>query len=170
MFLGRVPETIYEIKVVKQISIQCVHVRFLYLVDHQDPVSSGERTLCTWTKFNVVYRAGTNPHRDGGPTDGRARAPTHTQEAIASFTEEDLQARTAIDSTNLPIENRKRTRSRDFFSPSDPAGRITTKEVWKLILVRHSIAVDGRGPIVRIILLEVIGSSTQLKSLVSTLF
>ena len=40
--------------------------------------------------------------------------------------EEDLEARATI-------ESRKRNRSGDAFAPSDPAGRITTKEVWKLI-------------------------------------
>jgi hypothetical protein len=42
-------------------------------------------------------------------------------------------------------ENRKRTRGGDAFTPSDPAGRITTKEVWKLIsslkdIIHHQTA------------------------------
>ncbi|KAI3190991.1 hypothetical protein CBS147311_9628 [Penicillium roqueforti] len=62
-----------------------------------------------------------DPHA-GGPES----PPTNTQESTDGFTGEDLATRTTV-------ENRKRTRSGDAFSPSDPAGRITTKEVWKLI-------------------------------------
>jgi hypothetical protein len=69
------------------------------------------------------------------PAGGPETPPTNTQETIASFTEDDLEARTAV-------ESRKRTRSGDIFALSDPAGRITTKEVWKLIstlkdVIRH---------------------------------
>ncbi|KAJ5135375.1 uncharacterized protein N7515_004653 [Penicillium bovifimosum] len=69
------------------------------------------------------------------PAGGPETPPTNTQETTASFTEDDLEARTTI-------ESRKRTRSGDIFAPSDPAGRITTKEVWKLIstlkdVIRH---------------------------------
>ncbi|KAI2703372.1 hypothetical protein CBS147317_8983 [Penicillium roqueforti] len=57
-----------------------------------------------------------DPHA-GGPES----PPTNTQESTDGFTGEDLATRTTV-------ENRKRTRSGDAFSPSDPAGRITTKE------------------------------------------
>ena len=68
------------------------------------------------------------------PAGGPETSPTNTQETTASFTD-DHEARTTI-------ESRKRTRSGDIFAPSDPAGRITTKEVWKLIstlkdVIRH---------------------------------
>lgn len=62
-----------------------------------------------------------DPHA-GGPES----PPTKTQETTNGFTGEDLTTRTTV-------ENRKRTRSGDTFDPSDPAGRIITKEVWKLI-------------------------------------
>jgi hypothetical protein len=69
------------------------------------------------------------------PTGGPETPPTNTQETTASFTEDDLEARTTV-------ESRKRTRSGDAFAPSDLAGRITTKEVRKLIstlkdVIRH---------------------------------
>jgi hypothetical protein len=67
------------------------------------------------------------------PAGGPEPHPTNTQETIASAAEDDPQGRTGIDSASLLNENRKRTRSGDPFTPSDPAGRITTKEVWKLI-------------------------------------
>ncbi|KAJ5695382.1 hypothetical protein N7536_005794 [Penicillium majusculum] len=57
-----------------------------------------------------------DPHA-GGPES----PPTKTQETTNGFTGEDLSTRTTV-------ENRKRTRSGDAFGPSDPAGRITTKE------------------------------------------
>ncbi|KAF9250338.1 hypothetical protein LCP9604111_3240 [Penicillium roqueforti] len=60
-----------------------------------------------------------DPHA-GGPES----PPTNTQESTDGFTREDLATRTTV-------ENRKRTRSGDAFSPSDPAGRITTKEEVK---------------------------------------
>lgn len=61
------------------------------------------------------------------PTGGPEPFPTNTQETIASISGEEL------DRSGLLSENRKRTRSGDAFAPSDPAGRITTKEVWKLV-------------------------------------
>ncbi|KXG46844.1 uncharacterized protein PGRI_035900 [Penicillium griseofulvum] len=72
------------------------------------------------------------------PAGGPETPPTNTQETTASLTEEDSIARTAT-------ANRKRTRSGDAFAPSDPNGRITTKEVWKLIstlkdIIRHQTA------------------------------
>lgn len=48
--------------------------------------------------------------------------PTNTQDTTAGFAAEDLEARTTVESW-------RRARSRDAFAPSDPAGRITTKEV-----------------------------------------
>jgi hypothetical protein len=74
-----------------------------------------------------VYRAEAYPYPMADPPRGGPEPPpTNTQETIASVTEGNLGARATIDS-------RKRTRSGDAFFPSDPAGRITTKEVWKLI-------------------------------------
>ncbi|KAJ5642732.1 hypothetical protein N7490_006732 [Penicillium lividum] len=67
------------------------------------------------------------------PTGGPEPFPTNTQETIASISGEELQAMTAADSSSLLSDNRKRTRSGDAFTPADPAARITTKEVWKLI-------------------------------------
>ncbi|KAI3094540.1 hypothetical protein CBS147333_9963 [Penicillium roqueforti] len=61
------------------------------------------------------------------PHTGRPESPPlNTQETTNGFTREDLATRTTV-------ENQKRTRSGDTFGPSDPAGQITTKEVWKLI-------------------------------------
>ncbi|KAJ6103652.1 hypothetical protein N7486_003874 [Penicillium sp. IBT 16267x] len=59
------------------------------------------------------------------PTGGPETPPINTQETTASFTEEDLEVRATT-------EDRRGTRRGDAFAPSDPAGRITTKEVWKL--------------------------------------
>ncbi|OQD68799.1 hypothetical protein PENANT_c182G01338 [Penicillium antarcticum] len=79
------------------------------------------------------------------PTGGPEPFPTNTQEFIASIPGEELQATGASDRSGLLSETRKRTRSGDAFAPSDPAGRITTKEVWKLIgtlkdVIRHQTA------------------------------
>ncbi|KAJ6095197.1 hypothetical protein N7467_002710 [Penicillium canescens] len=79
------------------------------------------------------------------PTAGPEPFPTNTQEFIASIPGEELQATAAADRSGLLSETRKRTRSGDAFAPSDPAGRITTKEVWKLIgtlkdVIRHQTA------------------------------
>ncbi|CRL30973.1 BTB/POZ fold [Penicillium camemberti] len=52
--------------------------------------------------------------------------PTNTQETTDGFIGEDLATRTTV-------ENRRRTQNGDAFGPSVPAGRITTKEVGKLI-------------------------------------
>ncbi|KAI2734857.1 hypothetical protein DTO013E5_9136 [Penicillium roqueforti] len=65
-----------------------------------------------------------DPHA-GGPES----PPTKTQETTNGFTGEDLSTRTTV-------ENRKRTRSGDAFGPSDPAGRITTKE--ELQEIKHN--------------------------------
>jgi hypothetical protein len=79
------------------------------------------------------------------PAGGPEPPPTNTQETITSVAGDDHQAQTIIDSTGLLSESRKRTRSGDAFTPSDPAGRITTREVWKLIsslkeVIRHQTA------------------------------
>jgi hypothetical protein len=80
------------------------------------------------------------------PTGGPEPFPTNTQESIANTPGEELQATGAADRSGLISETQKRTRSGDAFAPSDPAGRITTKEVWKLIstlkdVIRHQTAV-----------------------------
>jgi hypothetical protein len=72
------------------------------------------------------------------PPGGPEPPPTNTQETTASFTDDDLEPSTSV-------ETRRRARKRDAFAPSDPAGRITTKEVWKLIgtlkdVIRHQTA------------------------------
>jgi hypothetical protein len=67
------------------------------------------------------------------PAGGPEPHPTNTQETIASVAGDDHQARTVIDTASLLNENRKRTRCGDAFTRSDPAGRITTREVWKLL-------------------------------------
>ena len=67
------------------------------------------------------------------PTEGPEPFPTNTQEFITSTPREGFQARAAGDTGGLLYENRRRTRGSDAFAPSDPTGRITTKEVWKLI-------------------------------------
>ena len=79
------------------------------------------------------------------PTGGPEPSPTNTQEATASIAGDDHQARAVINAASVLNESRKRTRSGDAFTPSDPAGRITTKEVWKLIgslkdVIRHQTA------------------------------
>lgn len=77
------------------------------------------------------------------PTGGPEPSPTNTQEATASIAGDDHQARAVVNTAS--VWSRKRTRSGDAFTPSDPAGRITTKEVWKLIgslkdVIRHQTA------------------------------
>ncbi|CAI7589198.1 unnamed protein product [Penicillium glandicola] len=97
-------------------------------------------------KCCVVYRAGTNPGRiEDSPTGGPETSPTNTQETTASIAGDDHQARAVIDTASVLNESRKRIRSGDAFTPLDPAGRITTKEVWKLIgslkdVIRHQTA------------------------------
>jgi hypothetical protein len=56
--------------------------------------------------------------------------PTNSQESNASFSVEDFQPRVPLEP--LP-ESRKRTRSGDAFAPAENSGRVTTREVWKLI-------------------------------------
>ncbi|KAJ5138858.1 uncharacterized protein N7515_003706 [Penicillium bovifimosum] len=80
------------------------------------------------------------------PTGGPEPPPTNTQETPISFSVEDFQPRVNIGSPGSPTESRKRTRSGDAFAPSENSGRVTTKEVWKLIgtlkdIIRHQTAV-----------------------------
>ena len=56
--------------------------------------------------------------------------PTSTQETTTSFSVKDFQPR--VTATRSLIPN-KRTRSGDAFTPSESTGRVTTREVWKLI-------------------------------------
>ncbi|KAF7183247.1 hypothetical protein CNMCM7691_003160 [Aspergillus felis] len=72
------------------------------------------------------------------PPGGPEPPPTNTQETTASFTDDDLEA-------SNTVGTRRRTQKRDVLAPSDPAGRIATKEVWKLIgtlkdVIRHQTA------------------------------
>lgn len=56
--------------------------------------------------------------------------PTNTQESTTSFSVEDFQPRVT---GTIPLIPNKRTRSGDAFTPSEGTGRVTTREVWKLI-------------------------------------
>jgi hypothetical protein len=64
------------------------------------------------------------------PAGGPEPHPTNTQESNTSFSVEDFQPQ-------IPFEplpgSRKRTRSGDTFIALESSGRITTREVWKLI-------------------------------------
>jgi Spy/CpxP family protein refolding chaperone len=62
----------------------------------------------------------------GGPEP----PPTNTQETIASFSVEDFQPRVSIDAAQIIG---KRTRNGEVYTPAEGTGRITTREVWKLI-------------------------------------
>ena len=64
------------------------------------------------------------------PAGASEPPPTNTQETNTSFSVEDFQPR--VPTEPLP-HSRKRTRSGDAFAPSDSTGRVTTREVWKLI-------------------------------------
>ncbi|KAJ5515933.1 hypothetical protein N7527_007493 [Penicillium freii] len=80
------------------------------------------------------------------PTGGPEPPPTNIQETITSFSVEDFQPRVTIGSSGSPSESRKRTRSGDAFAPSENSGRVTIKEVWKLIgtlkdIIRHQTVV-----------------------------
>ncbi|CAG8155241.1 unnamed protein product, partial [Penicillium salamii] len=80
------------------------------------------------------------------PTGGPEPPPTNTQETPTSFSVEDFHPRVNIGSPESPTESRKRTRSGDAFALSENSGRVTTKEVWKLIgtlkdIIRHQTAV-----------------------------
>jgi hypothetical protein len=65
------------------------------------------------------------------PTGGPEPHPANIQENITNVAGGDHEARTVT--ANLLSGIRKRTRSGDAFTSSDPAGRITTKEVWNPI-------------------------------------
>lgn len=56
--------------------------------------------------------------------------PTNTQESSISLSVKDFQPRVPIEPL---LVSHKRTCSRDAFSLSDSMGRVTTREVWKLI-------------------------------------
>lgn len=59
--------------------------------------------------------------------------PTNTQESTSSFSIEDFQPRVTASSLGSLPDSRKRTRSGDAFTPSESTGRVTTREVWRLI-------------------------------------
>ena len=76
------------------------------------------------------------------PAGASEPPPTSTQETNTSFSVEDFQPR--VPTEPLP-HSRKRTRSGDAFAPSDSTGRVTTREVWKLIdslklIIHHQTA------------------------------
>lgn len=78
-----------------------------------------------------------DPHT-GGPEP----PPTDTGENPTSISVEDFQPRVPIEP--LP-ESRKRTRSDCAFTPVESTGRVTTREVWKLIdslklIIHHQTA------------------------------
>ncbi|KAJ5646736.1 hypothetical protein N7490_003108 [Penicillium lividum] len=59
--------------------------------------------------------------------------PTNTQESGLNLSVEDFQPRVPTEPLPLAYVPRKRTRSGDSFSSSENSGRVTTREVWKLI-------------------------------------
>ena len=64
------------------------------------------------------------------PTGGPEPPPTNTQETQASFSVKDFQPRVSIDTGQIIG---KRTRNGEAYTPAEGTGRITTREVWKLI-------------------------------------
>ena len=69
--------------------------------------------------------------------------PTNTQETNTSFSVEDFQPRVPTDPH--PDSPKERRRSGDAFAPSESTGRVTTREVWKLIdslkyIIHHQTA------------------------------
>lgn len=78
----------------------------------------------------VVCRAGSNPGPMADPPAGPPEAtPTNTQETT-NFSVENFQPRV----TNIPTRvTRKRGRVNESYAPEEGTGRITTREVWKLI-------------------------------------
>ncbi|OQE11167.1 hypothetical protein PENFLA_c080G06013 [Penicillium flavigenum] len=64
------------------------------------------------------------------PAGGPEPPPTNTQETQASFSVEDFQPRVSIDAGQIIG---KRTRNGEAYTPAEGTGRITTREVWKLI-------------------------------------
>jgi hypothetical protein len=73
------------------------------------------------------------PHLSGGNPAcalGGCISFTNTQETQASFSVEDFQPRVSIDAGQIIG---KRTRNGEAYTPAEGTGRITTREVWKLI-------------------------------------
>lgn len=64
------------------------------------------------------------------PAGGPEPPPTNTQESITSFSVEDFQPRVSIEAAQIIG---KRTRNGEVYTPTEGTGRITTREVWKLI-------------------------------------
>lgn len=64
------------------------------------------------------------------PAGGPEPPPTNTQETIASFSVEEFQPRISSDAAQIIG---KRTRNGEVYTPAEGTGRITTREVWKLI-------------------------------------
>jgi hypothetical protein len=64
------------------------------------------------------------------PAGGPEPLPTNTQGSITSFSVEDFQPRVSIDPAQIIG---KRTRNGEAYTPTEGTGRITTREVWKLI-------------------------------------
>ncbi|KAI3091997.1 hypothetical protein CBS147333_10276 [Penicillium roqueforti] len=64
------------------------------------------------------------------PAGGPEPPLTNTQETHASFSVEDFQPRVSIDTGQIIG---KRTRNGEAYTPTEGTGRITTREVWKLI-------------------------------------
>ncbi|KAJ5666541.1 uncharacterized protein N7477_008989 [Penicillium maclennaniae] len=64
------------------------------------------------------------------PAGGPEPPPTNTQESITSFSVEDFQPRISTDAAQIIG---KRTRNGEAYTPAEGIGRITTREVWKLI-------------------------------------
>lgn len=78
-----------------------------------------------------MYRAGANLGTMADPPAGGPEPPpTNTQETQASFSVEDFQPRVSIDAGQIIG---KRTRNGEAYTPAEGTGRITTREVWKLI-------------------------------------
>ena len=64
------------------------------------------------------------------PPGGPEPPPTNTQETHASFSVEHFQPRVSVDAAQIIG---KRTRNGEAYTPAEGTGRITTREVWKLI-------------------------------------
>jgi hypothetical protein len=64
------------------------------------------------------------------PAGGPEPPPTNTQESIPIFSVEDFQPRVSIEAAQIIG---KRTRNGEVYTPTEGTGRITTREVWKLI-------------------------------------
>ena len=76
------------------------------------------------------------------PAGGPEPPPTNTQDTNASFSVENFQPRVPIE--QLPV-SRKRTRSGDAFTPSESTGRVTTREVWRLVSTLKDIIYHQTG-------------------------